>query len=401
MLGMRQSMKYDGPLRPFIRRDDDDAAHREEFKLRGSPMDGYGSTASFGGDANEFDDANMVKHFNPTEMYQGPTNGVMMQSFAPFHPHGGRHTMDMYNPRVVTQHHSPAPPQDPLAQNMNIRLMGAMPDMMMSPHGGYTAMAPFGGTMDLDQMRRQSLGLGSTEDLADGEWRQHASEVTVPSKHSPPMDPASLQKRKRNRVAQKKYRERKKCESNRVQHLLDAQKQQLVEMENLNNDIIEQHSRNAVLTMMEEDKNKEIDALKQMLAELKEAGDEAAGVSSPASSASQQHPNLHTSNLEAPTLDDNEERGIVMDIVGGKFVEDMFTDVVQDLKNEVHGHIGCERRLPLLLNVIQERLLRSKEAPNMKNISCADKASATAADTMDTAESSENEDETEVETASS
>lgn len=274
------------------------------------------------------------KHYGGPEMYQGNHGGVMMHSFGPYHPHGGRHMpLDMYN--VNQSYQGPQRPSAAGGGAMNVHMIGEAPEMSMlrSRSDGLNAMG------SLKLMRR---------DLFEEE-----------PKKRPPMDEASLQKRKRNRIAQKKYRERKKTESSRVQDQLETQKQQLSRMENLNCSVIEEHVRNAILTDLDKKKTSEIMALKRMLAELQDIK-----VKKDHDATGSTHEVAPCSEATDPELEGETEKGIVMDIVGAKFVEDMFPDVVRDMKTEVHGHIGCERRLPLLLNVIQERLLRSKESPH-------------------------------------
>jgi len=345
---MQSTLKYDGPLRPFVKREEG-GAHIHEGKA--AQFHGHGSTAGAhlqdvfvqGSDLYE------AKQYQPTEMYQGNPEGFFMQSFARYHPHGGRYSgMEGYMPGA----HAGAPVQQQMMPSGGSRYMGVVPEMMIDPVTRYDNAA-----VGLQAMRQEAMGV-SIEDIQRMQMYQSGREEAT--QKTPRMDPVSLQKRKRNRIAQKKYRERKKMETTRVQSELDCQKSQLVKMEKLSMEICEHHTRNAVLTKLQESKDEEIAALKAMLAGIKDAAQGAAEGSSSGVAT--------TDKVHARDLDCTNEKTIVMDIVGDKFVEDSFADVVRDLKSEVHGHISCERRLPLLLNLVQERLLKAEDSPHYHSV---------------------------------
>jgi len=333
---MQSTLKYDGPLRPFVKREDGDASILEG---KAAQFHAYGAhnLQDLLVRGSEFYDA---KPYQPAEMYRGNPEGFFMQSFARYHPHGGRH------PGTEGYAHVIAPVQQ-LMPSGGSRYMGGLPEMMMDPVTRYNNEGGLQESMGVnieDAERMQIYEAGSSE----------------PPQKTPSMDPVALQKRKRNRVAQKKYRERKKMETTRVQTELYSQKSQLLKMEKLSMEICEHHSRNAVLTKLKELKDQEIAALKDMLADLKDAAQDPATGSSSGAEV--------TDNDLSSDLDGTAEKAIVMDIVGDKFVEGSFADVVRDLKSEVHGHITCERRLPVLLNFVQERLLKAEDSPHYRSV---------------------------------
>lgn len=368
---MFSSFQYAGLNRPFVKREPDVTGAKPKPGYGGGKVnfdysDGFGEAAGFNKPCIGFPDhqSGQILNYAPYLPHGGR---LMSETSAHGHPGGGRghHEvvhMDQAQPHRDTAMFAPENTFLPSSCGpMSVRFIGGVPEMVLMDEG----------TSQLDDdMRGRENTVPDAKRKRETDHLQPYEEMNVEKVEST-VDGASLQKRKRNRIAQKKYRERKKTETSRVMGELNQRKQTLTEMETFNASVVEEHTRNAVLTKLKERKDKEIERLQKLLASINDdASDVPSGSVSEEPCSSETKSEDDGTEMPASTFEEDTERAIVMDIIGDKFVEDMFGGVVKDLKNKVCGHIGCERRLPLLLNVVQDRLLKSRKNKNksLKNI---------------------------------
>lgn len=311
--------------------------------------------------SNNYDDYLFKPAKIAVEMYQPKPSGIHASTHIPYHPHGGivdnvarLNQNTAKNPEHLFDVNEPSAIVEPARNGVMLPLFNYFPG---------NAMNQVITDIEEGMQARRKSNVMSMEEV-----QPIATNIETVNKVDVGVEDVALQKRIRNRISQKKYRDRKKNETTKINDKLSVHKNRLTKMERQNINVVEEHTRNAMMRGLLESKNLEIAMLKQVLMELKQGNDNGEGSancddSSTCSESSNDNSASTSSfgtNPFSSIFEDGEEQSQVTDIVGRKFVDDRFNHVVKDLKDEAYGHVHCERRMPVLVNLVRERFSRSQ-----------------------------------------
>jgi hypothetical protein len=161
----------------------------------------------------------------------------------------------------------------------------------------------------------------------------------------------SVKKRKRNRLAQKRYRDRKKSEANELLSQLEGVREEYNRLQQERQQVIQVHTKNAVLKLKNQRREQEIAEMRLELAELQSGSP----LSRQEHDASLMKNKILMHAFKDKHTDVNDK---VQQICKDKFVDDVYEHIADECRVGMKNDRERMLKLPLLLSFLRERIVR-------------------------------------------